>query len=185
MSNKIIFGVTGEMASGKGVIAKYLNEKYGARTYKYSSLLRELLDTADIDKSRKNLAVLGTKVRQMFGRYAMTDVLIWRVLNSEEEMVVVEGIRHKDEVEAWKRLNNFVLVAVDTDAKIRYERLTSRNENSGDAQKSFEEFAADSELGTEVEIVDTIAAADEKINNNGTLEEFLAQIDALVEKYKK
>lgn len=183
--DKIIFGVTGEMASGKGIVAKYLNEKHGARVYKYSSLLRELLDTADIDKSRKNLTVLGTKVREMFGRYAMTDVLIWRVLNSEEKIVVVEGIRHKDEVEAWKRLKNFVLVAVDADAKIRYERLTARNENVGDAQKSFEEFARDSEAGTEEQIVETIAAADEKIINNASLEEFLAQIDALVGKYAK
>lgn len=183
--DKIIFGVTGEMASGKGVVAKYLTEKYGARAYKYSTLLRELLDTASIEKSRENLTVLGTKVREMFGRYAMTDVLIWRVLNSEEKIIVVEGIRHMDEVEAWKRLKNFVLVAVDTDAKIRYERLVARNENSGDANKSFEDFVRDSEAGTEEQIVETIAAADEKIMNNTTLEEFLAQIDALVEKYSK
>jgi dephospho-CoA kinase len=183
--DKIIFGVTGEMASGKGIVAKYLSEKYGARTYKYSSLLRELLDTADIDKSRKNLSVLGTKVREMFGRYAMTDVLIWRVLNSEEKIVVVEGIRHKDEVEAWKRLKNFVLIAVDADAKIRYDRLTARNENVGDASKTFEDFVKDSEMGTEEQIVETIAAADEKITNNNTLEEFLTQIDALVNKYAK
>jgi dephospho-CoA kinase len=183
--DKIIFGVTGEMASGKGIVAKYLNEKHGARTYKYSSLLRELLDTADIDKSRKNLSVLGTKVREMFGRYAMTDVLIWRVLNSEEKIIVVEGIRHKDEVEAWKRLKNFTLIAVEADAKIRFGRLTIRNENIGDAQKSFEDFVKDSEAGTEEQIVETIALADEKISNNGTLEEFLAQIDALIKKYSK
>jgi len=183
--DKIIFGVTGEMASGKGVVAKYLADKHGARTYKYSSLLRELLDTADIDKSRKNLSVLGAKVREMFGRYAMTDVLIWRVLNSEEKIIVVEGIRHKDEVEAWKRLKNFVLVAVETDAKIRYDRLVARNENKGDGMKSFEEFTRDSEAGTEVEIVETIAAADEHIKNETTLDEFLSQIDILVEKYKK
>jgi dephospho-CoA kinase len=183
--DKIIFGVTGEMASGKGVVSKYLAEKHGARTYKYSSLLRELLDTANIEKSRENLSVLGTKVREMFGRYAMTDVLIWRVLNSEEKIIVVEGIRHKDEVEAWKRLKNFVLIAVDTDAKVRYERLTARNENIGDSTKSFEDFVRDSELGTEVQIVETMAEAHEKINNNGTLEEFLSQIDALVEKYAR
>ncbi len=182
--DKIIFGVTGEMASGKGVVAKYLSEKYGARTYKYSSLLRELLDTADIEKSRKNLSILGTKIREMFGRYAMTDVLIWRVLNSEEKIIVVEGIRHKDEVEAWKRLKNFVLVAVEADPKIRYERLTVRNENSGDAEKTFEEFKRDSEMGTEEQIIETIAAADEKISNNATLENFLSQIDKLAEKYK-
>jgi dephospho-CoA kinase len=182
---KIIFGITGEMASGKGMIAKYLNEKHGARAYKYSTLLRELLDTADIDKSRENLSVLGTKVREMFGRYAMTDVLIWRVLNSEEKIIVVEGIRHKDEVEAWKRLKNFVLIGIDTDAQVRYDRLVARNENIGDGTKSFEEFKKDSEAGTEEQIVETIAAADEKINNNGTLEEFLAQIDSLVSKYLK
>ncbi|MFA5247819.1 MAG: AAA family ATPase [Patescibacteria group bacterium] len=183
--DKIIFGVTGEMASGKGIVAKYLSEKHGARTYKYSSLLRELLDTADIEKSRKNLTVLGTKIREMFGRYAMTDVLIWRVLNSEEKIIVVEGIRHKDEVEAWKRLKNFTLIAVDADTKIRYDRLTARNENAGDAEKSFEEFAKDSEAGTEEQIVETIAAADEKITNNTTMEEFLAQVDTLVKKYSK
>ena len=183
--DKIIFGVTGEMASGKGIVAKYLNEKHGARTYKYSSLLRELLDTADIDKSRKNLSVLGTKIREMFGRYAMTDVLIWRVLNSEEKIIVVEGIRHKDEVEAWQRLKNFTLIAVDADARIRYDRLVARNENVGDGIKSFEDFVKDSEMGTEEQIVETIALADEKITNNTGLEEFLAQIDALVLKYKK
>ena len=76
-------------------------------------------------------------------------------------------------------------MAVDADAHIRYNRLTARNENAGDAEKSFEEFARDSEAGTEEQIVETIAAADEKILNNTTLEEFLAQIDALVKKYSK
>jgi dephospho-CoA kinase len=183
--DKIIFGVTGEMASGKGLVAKHISEKYGAKTFKYSALLRELFDTAEIDKSRKNLTVLGTKVRQMFGRYAMTDVLIWRVLETDAKIVVVEGIRNKDEVEAWKKLKNFVLVAVEADSRIRYDRLVVRNENVGDAQKSFEEFMDDSHRGMETEIVEIMAGADEKITNNSSLEEFLAQVDSLVKKYSK
>ena len=55
ISNKIILGFTGLIASGKGTAAKYFNEKYGATTYRFSTMLRDLLNRIHVEHSRDNI----------------------------------------------------------------------------------------------------------------------------------
>jgi len=77
----------------------------------------------------------------------------------------------------------FVLIEIFADERVRYERLIGRGQNADDTHKTFEEFIEDHKKEAELEIPKVARVAQERIDNNGTLEQLHAQIDALVKKY--
>ena len=72
------------------------------------------------------------------------------------------------------------MVAIDVEAKIRYERLKDRAENSGDQEKTWEQFQKEHEAETEIYIPELMKQADVTVNNDGTLEELYKQLDKLI-----
>ena len=70
---KIILGLAGEMASGKGTVAKYAATKYGAKSWRFSTMLRDVLDRLLLEQSRDNLQNLSTVLRQNFGEELWTN----------------------------------------------------------------------------------------------------------------
>jgi len=54
------------------------------------------------------------------------------VSNDKANIIVVEGIRRPADVAYLKDLPNFILVALETDEKTRFERITNREENPDD-----------------------------------------------------
>jgi len=79
-----------------------------------------------------------------------------------------------------RHLKNFLLVAVDTDIKIRFKRVRSRTQNTDDQGKSWEEFLEEEKGETELYIPELIKQADITINNNGQREEMFQQLDNLM-----
>lgn len=183
--SKIIIGLVGEMASGKEVIKKYLSEKHNAKHCKFSTPLRDVLDRLCIEKSRDNLIDVSTLLRERFGQDLLARVIASDASNLDSDIVVVDGVRRMDDIEHLSKLPHFILVRVDADSKLRYERLKLRNENVGDAEKTYGEFMEDHERETEITIPKVMDTAKYSINNNGTFEELYTQVDTLVEKLLK
>jgi dephospho-CoA kinase len=183
--SKIIIGLVGEMASGKEVTKKYLAEKYSAKHCKFSTPLRDVLDRLCIEKSRDNLIDMSTILRERFGQDLLAKVIASDAGSLDSDIVVVDGVRRMDDIEHLSKLPNFKLVRIDVLAKTRYERMKIRNENKGDAEKTFSEFMEDHERETEITIPGVMETAKYSLDNNGTLEELHSQIDDLVEKLLK
>lgn len=179
---KIIIGLVGEMASGKEVCKKYLNEKYNAKHCKFSTPLRDVLDRLCIEKSRDNLIDVSTILRERFGQDLLAKVIASDANTLDSDIVVVDGVRRMDDIEHLSKLPHFKLVRVDADSKLRYERMKLRNENTGDAEKTYGEFMEDHERETEITIPAVMETATYSLDNNGSLEELYKQIDLLVEK---
>lgn len=184
-SSKIIFGFVGQLASGKGTAAKYLAEKFKANTFRYSTILRDLLDRVYLEQSRDNLIKMSECVRDTFGESTLAKAIAADAKKAESKIVVVEGIRRLADIEYLAKLPNFILVEIFADPKIRYERLVKRRENIDDAAKTYEQFLEDHKRSTEISIQEVLPYAKEKIDNNMTLEGLYCQIDKLVEKYTK
>jgi dephospho-CoA kinase len=55
-----------------------------------------------------------------------------------------------------------------------------RNENVGDAEKSFEDFLTDGRREAELEIPEVMKASSYQINNNGSFEDLYKQIDKII-----
>jgi len=182
MTDKIIIGLVGEIASGKDTVVEYLIKKYQATAHKFSTPLRDVLKRLYLDVSRENMQEVSRILREKFGQNLLAKVITEDVRNDSNKIVVVNGIRRFADIQYLKDLPEFKLVHINTDARICYERLIKRRENVDDTNKTFEQFQRDHEAETEKEIAEVAKSASYSINNNGTLEELYQQIDGIVNK---
>jgi dephospho-CoA kinase len=177
---KIVLGITGEIASGKGTAASYFEKKYGASTYRFSTILRDVANRLYLEHSRHNLQTLSTILRQNFGEDLLAKVMLHDVKNDPAEIVVVEGIRREADIAFLKSLPEFKLLYIEADIKTRYQRLILRRENKDDARKTFLEFKKDHERETEIYITSLKKLASHVIDNNGSMEKLYEQLNEIV-----
>lgn len=182
---KIILGFVGPLASGKEVAKKYLEDKHEAGVHRFSIMLRDILNRLYLPISRENMQNLSLSLRNLFGVDTLARVIAQDVQNDQHEIVVVDGVRRLPDIIGLNEIPGFHLVAIDAPAETRYERMKLRNENAGDAEKSFEEFIADGKREAELQIPEVMAAAKFHLDNSGRLEDLYRQIEAILEILKK
>lgn len=182
---KIIIGLVGPIASGKDVAKKYLIEKYGAEAVKFSTPLRDVLNRMAVSVSRENLQSVSTLLRGAFGEDLLAKTIAKDASELRSDIVIVDGVRRMADIVHLKKLDNFVLVKIEADPVLRYERMKNRNENAGDAEKTFDEFMVDHEREAEKEIPKVMSEAKWSIDNNGDFEKLYKQIDILIETFNK
>lgn len=179
--NKKVFGFTGLIASGKGTACKYINEKYGAEGFRFSTILRDVVDRIYLPQTRENLQNISQVLRENFSQDILSKAIAEDVKKAKSEIVIIDGVRRWTDIEHLKEIPGFKLVGLKVNAKTRYQRLTKRGENTDDTTKTWEEFQKDSNAEAEVHIQEMVEKADVVIDNNGSLEDFYNQLDKLVE----
>ncbi|HRY36652.1 MAG TPA: AAA family ATPase [Candidatus Magasanikbacteria bacterium] len=180
--SKIILGFVGEISCGKSTATEYLKNKYGAVTFKFSDCLRDVATRMHIEKNRENIQLISTVLRQHFGDDLLSKVLAEDVRGADAPIIITEGVRRLSDITYLKDVPGFKLVAINTDERIRYERLRERSENVDDKNKTWEEFQKDGQRETELRIKETMEQADFTLENNGSSEDLYAQIDNLMAK---
>jgi len=181
--DKKIIGLVGLIASGKGEAKNYLIKKYGAVEFRFSSILREALDVLGIEQTRDNIISLSTWSRENFGNDLLAKAMAKHVKQSDNDLIVIDGIRRMDDILYLKDLEGFKMIAIEANPKLRYERSVKRNENPGDSEKSYEQFLEDHKKETEITIPETMNKADFKIVNENSLEDFYKELDKIIENY--
>jgi len=180
--NKIILGISGEIASGKGTVAKYLVEKHGGSSHRFSTMLRDVAKRMYLEESRENLQKISTVFRENFDDNLLSMVIAKDVENDEHEIVAIDGVRRMADIAYLQKIPGFKLVYIDADMKKRFERIVSRGENSDDNSKTFEEFKKDHEREAELQIRDLKNQADFVVDNDGSFEELYRQVDNIINK---
>ncbi len=179
----IVIGVTGEMASGKDTVTEYLVARYGAKKYRFSDILRSILDLLYIPQTRESLTKLSILLRQGYGDDLLAKVIEKRAeADKDNPLVVIDGIRRYQDVAFFNHLEGFTLWYVDASFETRYERLIMRTQNVDDSTKTEEEFRSEHELETERGVPALKEHANELIKNEGLLDELHRKVDSLVEK---
>lgn len=184
-NKKAIIGLTGKIAGGKGTVAKYLKEKYGASTYRFSTMLRDVLERMYLDITRENMQKISTVLRQNFSEDIMAKVMAEDVKKDESQVIIVDGVRRLADIKYLRELEGFKLVAIEANPRIRYERLVKRAENKGDADKSYEQFLKEESGEAEAQIPEVMAAADTVIDNNGSFEDLEKQVAEVLEEIEE
>lgn len=177
---KIILGFVGDIASGKGTVCKYLAEKYQVPSYKFSTMLRDILNRMYLDVSRENLQILSKILRENFGQDVMSQVIAQDVNNAEGAIIAVDGIRRPTDITYLKNLEGFHLVYITADPKIRWQRLVERAENEGDADKTFDAFLADEQAEADQLIKQLGREAEFVITNDGDFDTLYTQIEDIL-----
>ena len=180
--SKIIIGLVGSLASGKETTKKYLAEKYQAKDCRFSSILRDVLNRVAIPVSRENLQKVSTILRANFGENLLAKAIARDAIKLDADIVVIDGVRRFTDIEHLKDLPNFVLVKIDADPKIRYERMKKRNENEGDDNKTYEQFLGDHNAEADRQIPEVMKGAKYVIDNSGTFPELYKKIDEIITK---
>jgi len=182
---KIILGLIGQLAAGKGTVTNYLKKNHLAVSFRYSDPLRKTLEIFDLDISRDNMQTLSTILRHNFGENLLAKAMLKQGNNSDAEIVVIDGIRRFTDIENFSSLENFYLVYISTDQEIRYKRYILRNENIGDDSMTFEEFVKKDQAEADRQVPEVAKKANLKIDNNGSLEELYEQIADILAKIVK
>lgn len=182
MQQKIILAFVGPLGSGKGTACQYLKDKYGANSYRFSTILRDLLSRLYLEHSRTNLQKISTVLRQNFSEDIMAKVMAKDVGKDAGKIVAVDGVRRMADIIHLQKIAGFNLIDINADEKIRYERLIKRSENTDDQSKTFEQFQADNRQESELQIKDVQSHANFKIDNSGTPADLYEQIDIILSK---
>lgn len=183
-NRKIILGLVGEIASGKGTVAKYLEKKYKASFYRFSTILRDILNRLYLEMTRENIQKTSTMIRKYYNEDILAKVMAEDVKNENNNIIIVDGVRRLADIKFLKKLPGFKLVKVVSKPEIRFKRLIKRKENKDDKNKTYKQFLADHKKEADREVPKVMERAKLEINNDGSLKELYKQIDRIIKKSK-
>lgn len=180
---KIVLGLAGEIASGKGTTAQYIIDKYNGSSHRFSTMLRDVARRMYLEENRENLQKLSTIFRQNFHDDLLSMVIAKDVENDKHEIIAIDGVRRLADISYLKKIDGFKLVYIEADIKKRFDRITKRGENTDDTKKTFEEFEKDHQREAELQIKELKNHADYVIDNNGNFDDLYRKIDKIIEKH--
>ncbi|MBP9771552.1 MAG: AAA family ATPase [Candidatus Pacebacteria bacterium] len=178
-----IIGIAGTIGAGKGTVVDYLKER-GFAHYSSSGLLKEILIEQGTPVDRDALAALARSLR-VKDPNGVPKLTYERTLRDNPEKMILEAIHTLGEADFIRSVGGMML-GVDADVAIRYERISKRgSEKDNVSYEKFLEQAKREDDGTEESghnIRGVIQTADAVVMNNGTLEELHRAIDSALEK---
>jgi dephospho-CoA kinase len=198
-----IIGFVGMPGSGKSV-ASNVARNMGLEVVVMGDVIRWEAARLGLSPTDENLGNVGNILRAREGPKAVAKRTLELARRSGKDLVVVDGLRSKEEVEFFRRNSDyFRLVEVCASAEARLSRIANRGRsddaNSEDEtkqgskivlscedrlQKTAEALAKREcrELGWGM--CEAFNEADLRIDNNGDLDEFKAKVEAFLREIK-
>lgn len=167
----MLIGITGTDGAGKGTVVEYLVKQKGYLHYSGRGYLTRELNARGLEANRAHLREMGNEFRAKYGNGYLVSVALRQVHEEAWPYLIIESIRAVAEVEALKAAGG-VLLAVDADVSVRYERIVGRG--SASDRVSFEEFVAQEALEMNdpdphgMQKAKVLAMADYTVMNNGS-----------------
>lgn len=177
----LVIGLAGRIGSGKGTVAKYLEERYGAKKFVYSDILGDLLDRLHLPKTRENLQKLGEGIREKLGDDVLVNAMVGEVKGSTQSIMIIDGIRYANEVEMLRSFEENLLMFTDAPVLTRYERCVARAQK-GEEKEGFSDFELRDNAPTELELEQVRGMADHVIDNSGSIDDLFEKVDEIMDK---
>jgi dCMP deaminase len=178
----MFLGFTGPNAAGKGEAIKYLVDNKKFIAFSLSDIIRNEAKKRGLEPVRDNLIVIGNELRQKEGPAVLAKMTSSKIKNMPQ--AVVDSIRNPFEVEELKKtLKNFMLIGINADPKVRFERALKRA-RPGDPQTLGEfikkEETENSSDPNAQQLSKCFQMADLEVDNSGTPEELYKQLDTII-----
>ncbi len=174
----MIIGIAGTIGSGKDTIAEYLVKK-GFYYFSLSDEIREILKEKNIPETIENLVKMGNKLRKKFGPSYLAKV----VKKKLKRPAVITSIRNVNEIKSFKKLNDFFLIGITANRKIRFKRIKKRNSKRDKLtyQNFVKQEEAQEQAGeNEIHLSLCLKNADYLIENNGTFDELYKKVEEII-----
>lgn len=176
----LVIGVTGTLGAGKGTIVDYLVNDHGFKHYSVRQYLLAEIEKQSLPTDRDSMVIVANKLRAEHSpHFIIAELFDQATYNGQD--AVIESIRTPGEVDFLRQQDQFLLLAVDADPYLRYERIKSRKSVTDDIDfatfienEKREMTASDP---NKQNLQKCIQMADIKFINNGTIKELIYQVD--------
>jgi dephospho-CoA kinase len=177
MPKKLIVCLTGMPGAGKSSVASYLKER-GFSVVTMGDVIREEANRQGLEPTDINLGKMMLKLRQDLGPGAVGQIVLQKLVreessNSNNNAVVIDGIRSIAEVEILKKAGHVRVLAIHASQDTRLRHLRERGR--ADAPSDGDEFTGRDKRELSVGVSEAIALANEMISNNELTLEQLKQ----------
>lgn len=179
---KIVLGLTGPNAAGKGEVADYL-KTCGFTLHSLSNIVREESAARGLPPEREHLIAVGNDLRREGGPGVLADRLIPRLGDRD----VVDSIRNPSEVQALRSLPHFTLIGVAAATEVRFRRSLGRaRPGDPDSLAGFEarERQENSDDPNNQQLAATFELADRIVWNDSDLPALHRSLDRLLELFQ-
>jgi dephospho-CoA kinase len=179
----IIIGITGTLGAGKGTVVEYLVQEKGFVHYSVRAFLLEKIKILGLPENRDSMFSLANDLRKQSGPSFVTDQLYEQAVLTGRNCII-ESIRTPGEIESLRTKGSFILIAVDADPEIRYERIRLRQSETD--QISYDTFLENekremnSSDPNQQNLRKCMAEADYLILNNGTKKDLAFRIETVL-----
>jgi len=177
-----IIGIAGKIACGKGIAAEHIVSRYHAGFIDYSQFLYQVLDIFAVPHERKHINALSIFLRATYGQGIFNNAVVRALGEHKEELVVVTGIRREQELDGLAAIPGFVFLYIESDIDTRYQRNRTAHRKPGDAEMTFDQFQEKDSDDSNRTIEGLKDRADYVVENDGTRDEFLSQVDSVIAK---
>ena len=181
-----IIGLVGMPGSGKSV-ASDVARSLGLEVIVMGDIIRHEASGLGLLPTDENLGMVGSMLRAKDGPHAVARRTLEAAKKSGKNVVVIDGIRSRDEVDFFKaHSEDFRLLEIHASSRARMERLAARG-RSDDARMGGDADALERRENREIGwgMSEALEEADMRIDNNGDLREFKAAIELLFKEMMK
>jgi len=178
----LVIGLTGPNGSGKGEVARMLQER-GCAYLSLSDIVREEALRRGLTTGRDDLILVGREVRRAGGPGALAEKVLGRLVPP----CVVDSVRNPGEVAVLRRLPAFRLLGIDASPELRFERLLARA-RPGDP-RTLEEFLEKERIENSSDaegqqIAATFFLSDRVLRNDGSLRSLEEGLDEVLREWE-
>ena len=186
-----IIGFVGMPGSGKSVASKVACEMK-IPVVVMGDVIREEARRLQLEPTDQNLGQVGNSLREKEGPFAIAKRCLEKIetlekAGSSPAVVVIEGIRSKDEVDLFReQSSDFRLIEVWVPDDIRVRRIAARG-RADDCCGTDSKGAMDKRDAREMGwgMGEAIRSADMRIENDGSLEELEGKVREVLQKMGK
>ncbi len=179
MGRKII-GIVGETGSGKDTFCRIIKEKFpSVLSLRFSEPLSKALGLFFEEIKKEDQQWLASALRDRFGEDILMRGVAKKIKEAKEEIIVVNGIRVKEEFDFIKEMGG-VVVYITIDTKKRWERIRHRGERKDDSV-SYEKFLEIDSQRPEQQIKEIGQKADIVVKNEESKEDLEGKATELIQ----
>lgn len=178
-----VIGITGTIGAGKGAVVDYLVGSKGFKHFSVREYLVKEIQKRGMEVNRNSMVIVANDLRKTFSPSYLIEQLYKEAISSGYDCVI-ESIRTPGEVNSLRKVEHFILLAIDADRETRYKRIVCRGSETDNidfntfVENENREMNSDDE--NKQNIRKCIEMADLIIYNDGTLEELHSKIDSLI-----
>ncbi len=179
----VLLGISGTDGAGKGTVVDYLVTHHGFTHYSSRSIILEEIQKQGLPETRSQMRLTANELRARYGNDFLVTEALKKITAAGVTKAIVESIRAVAEAETLKQVGG-VLLAVDADQAIRFERVQARRSETD--QVTFEQFVEQEALEKNdpdphgMQKARVMEMADYTIMNSGSIAELETAIETFV-----